>query len=174
MQITDKIMADVINTMVIVCDTREQKNQHIKEYFDNKEINYVTERLESGDYSVTFPKYPQLKLDFSILVERKNSLDEIAGNFTKGRPRFVAEFERTGESKIHIVIENATWKKLFAGSYRSQLPPQSMLAGIMTWHNRYNSPVWFCNKDESGIIIYNIIKYFIMEKLKNIKKTVDK
>lgn len=169
MQITDKMIGDVLADMVIITDTREQKNQHILEYFDDKEIKHRLEKLDSADYSVVFPNHPEFELDYSILIEKKNSLDEIAGNFTKGRERFIKEFERIGDAKIHLLIENATWRKVRNGSYRSKLPPQNMVANLLTWNARYNCPIWFVNPTESGMLIYQVFKYGTMEKLKSMR-----
>jgi len=134
---------------------------------DTNNIKYKVEKLDTGDYSFCLPNYPHLNLDKKILVERKNSLDEIAGNFTKDRARFVREFERKTDEKMHLILENATFKKLYNGSYRSQLPPQSLLASILTFHIRYNVPVWFVGKDESPRLLYNIIHYELRELLKS-------
>lgn len=169
MKITDKMIADVIKDIVILTDTREQKNKHILDYFDEKEIKHQLQKLDTADYSFILPNFGFLEFDNSILIEKKNSLDEIAGNFTKDRQRFVSEFERIGDAKIHLLIENATWRKIINGSYRSKLPPQNMIASLFTWNVRYNCPIWFSNPTESGMIIYQIIKYEIMEKLKSLR-----
>lgn len=168
---TDKEIAQILNDIVIVCDTREKKNDHIVDYMYNNGIKVKHESLTSGDYSFILPNHPELGLDKSILIERKNSLDEISQNFTKNRKRFVNEFERIDESQtIHLIIETATWKKLLNGSYRSKLEPKSLLASILTWNVRYDTNVWFCNKPESGVLIHNIIYYGLREKLKNIQQ----
>jgi len=172
MIITDKVIASAIKDIVILTDSREQKNKHILEYFNDKEIPHRIEKLDTADYTFILPNYSMLNLDRSVLVEKKNSLDEIANNFTKDRVRFVAEFERIEKEKIHLLIENASWKKVVSGSYRSKIPPQSMLASLLTWNMRYSCPIWFSSPAESGMLIYNIIKYELMEELK--RKRLDK
>jgi len=128
------------------------------------------EKLETADYSFYLPNYPELEMDRKILIEKKCSLDEISGNFTKDRDRFRKEFERVGkDQKIHLVIENATWKKLLAGSYRSKLNPTSFMASMITWNIRYNCPVWFVGKDECPRIIHSILHYELLEHLKNLQ-----
>lgn len=165
---TDAEIGKILKDMVVVCDTREQKNQHILKYFTDNNIPYIIDKLETADYSFILPNYTNLGLDFKFMVEKKNSLDEIAGNFSKDRERFQKEFERIGSNKMHLVIENATWKKLLAGSYRSQLTSKSFMASILTWSMRYSVPVWFCGVDESPVLIYNILYY---ELYNNLKKT---
>lgn len=162
-------MANVLNDIVVIVDTREQKNQHILDWFESNEIAYEISKLDSGDYSFRLPNYMELDIDRMILVEKKNSLDELAGNFTKGRERFQREFERVGpDQKIHLLVEKATFKKLLNGSYRSQFSPQSYMASIFSWSDRYGIPVWFCNTSESGEIIYNILKYGLLNYLKEL------
>ena len=131
-------------------DSREKKNQHILDYFVSNGIKYRREALNSGDYSF---ECNLAQYNKTICVERKNSLSEIAGNFTSHRDRFV----RT---------KNATFRKIFNGSYRSQIKPQSMLASLLTWNIRYNTPIWFVTPNDSGEVIYNILKYELREKLK--------
>ena len=168
MALTDKQVSDIIHNMVILTDTREQKNQHILDFFDENEIPHKKEQLRTADYSFYLPDYPELGIDRKILVERKGSLNEIAGNFTKDRGRFVREFERVGDEHIHLVMENATWKKILSGSYRSEFNPNAFMASLLTLDIRYNCPVWFCTTEESPILIYNILKYELREHLKNI------
>ena len=171
MKITDKVIADVIKDMVVIVDTREQKNDHILRYLKDNDIKYVVEKLDSGDYSFYLPSYPELDRDRKYLVEKKNSLDEIVGNFTTGRERFAREFERVPEgSVLHILVEGATWKKLLNGSYRSKISPQSVMASMLTFHIRYDAPVWFVGKDESPDLIYNLLKYELMEFMKEMRK----
>lgn len=170
---TDSDMARILKDMVVITDTREQKNQHILDYFMENKIPYKTERLKTADYSFCLPNYSHLELDGAILVEKKNSLDEICGNFTKERERFAREFERIQSEHIHLVIENATWKKVLNGSYRSQLNPKSLMASMITWNIRYNCPIWFVGVDESPALIYNILYYELFEHLKGLREEED-
>ena len=157
----------VLDDMVFIVDTREQKNKHIIAYFKRFDIPYVIKKLDSGDYSFELPNYNFLGLDESVLVERKNSWSEITQNFTKGRERFTREFERIGDKDIHILIENATWSNLMLGQYHSQMQPKSLLANILTCNTRYNAPVWLATTNESPTLLCNILRYGLREKLKN-------
>lgn len=164
---TDKEISNVLDDMVIIWDNREKVNDHVLSYLDDNKIPHIPEKLNSADYSFILPNYSELGLDRKFLVERKGSLDELAGNFTKGRERFEREFQRITDEKIHMVLEGVTFKKLLNGSYRSQFNPKSYLASLITWNIRYDSPIWFCTKEESGQIIYSILKYELLENLKN-------
>ena len=152
----------------MLVDNREKRNEHIIHYFDSKNLPYQSEKMETADYTFVLPNYPELGLDRFVLIERKNSLDEIASNFTKERERFIKEFERIKDEKIHLIIEGATFKKLLGHSYRSQFLPKSFLASLLTWNIRYKCNVWFSGKEEIGHLIYCLFYYEIMEKLKTL------
>lgn len=166
---TDRQLNDIITDMVIIIDSREKKNDHLLKYFDDNGIKWVCKKLDTADYSFELPKYPHLGLDRKFLVEKKNGLDEIVGNFTTGRERFQREFERIKDEHLHLVIENTTWKKVFNGSYRSKFHPQSLVGSLLSWSIRYGFKVWFVGKDESPAIIYNILRYELVEALKGVK-----
>ncbi len=163
---TDKQIADIIKDMVIICDNREKKNQHILDYLDKNNIPHQTEKMETADYSFVLPSYPQIGADRRFLVERKGSLNEVAGNLTKDRERFIREFERVQDKHIHMVMEGATWKRILAGTYRGGFNPTSYMASLITINIRYNCPIWFCNVEESPTLIFNILKYELREFLK--------
>ncbi len=170
MKFTDAQIAKIIADMVILCDTRENKNQHMLDYLKSNGIKHRSQKLDSADYSFELPSHQNLNLDLSVLVERKNSLDEIIGNLTSNRDRFIREFERMNDNQIrHIIVENATWKKLFNGSYRSQASPKSITASLLTWNVRYNCPIWFANQTESPELMYNLLVYGLREKLKEME-----
>lgn len=161
---------NILKDMVIISDTREQKWQHIENYLLLEGIEYKVEKLDTGDYTCIFPNYPELKLDKKYLIERKGSLSELAGNFTKGRKRFIREFERVGkDQKMHMVVETATWRKIFNGTYHSKFHTDSYKASLFTFGIRYNVPIWFCEKKESPEIIYKILYYEVREYLKSLK-----
>ena len=163
---TDRELNDIIDNMVVIVDSREQKNGHLLKYFDDNGIKWVCKKLDTADYSFELPNYHYLGLDRQFLVEKKNSLDEITGNFTTDRGRFQREFERLDGEHLHLVIENTTWRKVVNGSYRSKMHPNSLTASILTWSIRYGFKVWFVGKDESPMLIYNILKYELLEALK--------
>lgn len=159
----------VLQDITIITDTREKKNQHILDYLSSNNIPYTVEKLTSGDYSFYLPNYSHLNLDKSVIVERKNSLSELAGNFTSGRERFAREFERAdGGQAIHLVVETATFKKLFNGTYRSSFTPNAFIASLLTWCIRYNIKCWFAETKESPELIYKIMYYELNEKLNNL------
>lgn len=145
--------------MKIIVDSRENQWQHVQEYFDKNKISYEVRKLDTGDYTFELDNYPHLNLDNKFIVERKGSIDELAGNFSKGRTRFQNEFERIQpDQKMHLVLENFTWRKVLNASYRSKFHPNSYKASLITWCIRYNVPYHLVTKQDSGEIIYEILK----------------
>ena len=163
---TDTQMNNVIKDMIIIRDTRERKNDHVVDFLNRNGIPHLEEKLQTADYTFILPNNPELSLDRKFLVERKGSLNEIVGNLTKDRARFIREFERVKDEHLHLVLETATWKKILNGSYRSEFNPNSFMASLLTLNVRYNCPIWFCNTEESPLLIYNILKYELLEHLK--------
>lgn len=158
--ITNKKKMDILNDITFIVDTRENKWHHIKDFLEENNIPYIVQKLDVGDYSFYLPNYPELNMDNKIIVERKSGLSELAGNFTSGRERFKREFERMEEGqKVHLLVETATWRKLFNGSYRSSFTPKAYRASLLSWSIKYNLPVWFAETKESPQIIYDIFYY---------------
>ena len=160
----------VLKDILIITDSREKKNQHILDYFDEVGINHRMETLNVGDYELRLPNYPELGLDNKFIVERKGSMDELAGNFTKDRKRFAREFERLQDGqRIHLLLENFTWRKCLNGSYRSGFTPSAYKASLIAWSIKYGFKVWNVVKADSGEIIYEILK----KELENAVKGID-
>ena len=160
---TEKELADELKKLTIICDTREQ-DRHVSEYFDKKKIPYMTRKLDTGDYSA---QLESISFERDIVVERKHNLDEICGNFTAERERFEREFFRAKAygTKVHLIIENASWGDIFLGNYRSKLPPKSLVGSLLSWMVRFNVSVTFCKPGESARIIYGIFYYYARERL---------
>ena len=160
---TDKALADELKQLTIICDTREH-DRHVSDYFEKKKIPSITRKLDTGDYSA---QLGDLSFERDIVVERKHNLDEICGNFTLERERFEREFMRAKAygTKVHLVIENATWSDIFLGNYRSKLPPKSLVGSLLSWMVRFNVTITFCKPEESARIIYGIFYYYARERL---------
>lgn len=158
--------------MVIYCDTREQNNRHIIDYFDKKGINHKIKKLDYGDYSFMIPKNENLgiphDLDFSkrIMIERKGSLDEFASNLTRERDRFKKEMALAPETKI-IMIENNTYSDLIHGNYRSNYHAMSYWASYHSIWYEFHCPIIFMpNPSESGLFIRGYFLYYLHNYLK--------
>lgn len=100
------------------------------------------------------------------MIERKNSLDELAGNFTQYRTRFKEEMA-TFTGKKYLLIENSTYENIVKGNYRSEYMPKSYLASLHTFNHRYNLEIMFMPcKNMSGLWIYSTFMYWLREKVR--------
>lgn len=161
---SDKEFKQIIAGMVVIVDTREKKNQHILDYFEKYNIPYEIRKLETADYTVEFPKNPEF--NHCVLIERKGSLNELAGNFTTNRERFVREFERLENEEMHMIVEGASFKKILNQSYRSSMHPKAFIASLFTFYYRYNCNLWLLpSKEETPIVMYGLFYYHLREKI---------
>ena len=163
---SDGEITRLLKEMVIVTDSREQVNGHVLGYFDKYKIAHTSRKLDTGDYSVMIG---DTTFETDVCIERKASIDEIAGNFTASRQRFEDEFMRAKASdlKVFLLIENCTWQDILSHNYVSQLKPQSLMASLLAWQVRFNVTLIFCQPEQTGQIIHGILHYWLREVLKN-------
>lgn len=149
----------------IVIDTREKSNSHITNEFEVNNIQYEKLKLDYGDYTA---KFDERVFADEIWIEKKNSIDEICGNFGKreNRERFAREFERSKGKGYLLIEESNLFGKIDKQAYRSQITPNSLKASIIRWCARYNLSLIFCSKKDSAELIYDILFYHVAELLK--------
>ena len=93
-------------------------------------------RIQSGTYSPP------------IVIERKNSLDEVIGNLldkdkdNEGNNRFMRELIRASKTvpktRIILLIEDKDYyEKLLKGDYRSEVHPNAIRGMIMSLEAKY-------------------------------------
>lgn len=142
---------------IIIVDTREKKNQHILNRLDKLGIKYIVQKLDYGDYSFIWNG-----IDYSdkVVVERKATFSEIAGNFTKGKQRFKNEFERAKWANVYLVIEEPE-SCLNSHSYRSSMPVKELKGKIKTWCNKYQLKLKYTTKEQSADLILSCFREFI-------------
>lgn len=162
-------MEKTLETMFLIVDTREQPTEQYYKRLELVGVPYRREKLDYGDYSCGYKALngSEVLLDKEIVIERKMSLDEICGNFTKGRDRFSREFERATNTgaKVHLIVENGTYEKILNGKYRSKLNSNSLLASFIAFADRYNISVHFCKPDTTPVLINKIFYHHIRNKL---------
>lgn len=165
---------DLNKQMIIIVDSREKVNQHVTTYFDDLpcRCRYEIKKLDFGDYSAKIQLDNQItiSLEDKVVIERKASLDELAINITKDRPRFEREFQRAKDknAKVFLLIENASWWDIIAHHYRSQLNPKSFTATLLAWQCRYNITVSFIQENLSGMFIKGTMFYALRDYLAQI------
>ena len=145
---------------VILVDTREKVNRHILDRLDELNIQYRSKKLDYGDYSF---EWNGKSYENEIIFERKASLDEIIGNFTRGRERFRKEFERSRGCKIILMVE-ASGEQLESGQYRSRMKPNDLKSFLKTWCNRFQLELKFVEKEKSCDFMLASFKDYLSEK----------
>lgn len=82
--------------MTIICDTREQKWDHVQRHLDRSGIRWLRSKLPVGDYG---------RMDnLSVVVDRKASLTEVEGNLIQQHERFRNEAKRAQENGIRLIV----------------------------------------------------------------------
>ena len=167
---TESEAKEILKNLVYIVDTREQQNDHILSTFKKKNVNFKYKKLNSGDYSVMIPAIPKLGiprdvyLDNYIVVERKNSLEELSGNLAQNRQRFENELFRT-TAKVHLVIEDGSWEKIFNHSYNTGITEKAYYRSLLCLQARYNNHIHFIESKYVGFHILNILECAVKELL---------
>ena len=165
-------LEECLGSMIYLVDNREQPTEALQRRLSYLQP-YERETINAGDYTAKTLLPDGSWFYLPVAIERKMSLTEIAGNFCRERERFRAEFNRARDHgiRLYILIEQASWENAYAGAYRSQMRPQSMIASLLTWSARYQCPIVMCERPETGgKLIRDILHYEMREAL---EKMVD-
>lgn len=123
---TDTELKKVMSNLTILIDTREQANEHVIEFLTKKKIPYEVKKLDFGDYACMLPansfegQERAIYFDRDIVIERKNGIDEVAGNL-KDDTRILKELAHLNKYNIkyYVFLEepemNETLRGLNAG-----------------------------------------------------------
>ena len=98
-------------------------------------------------------------------IERKGSLVELSGNFTKERQRISNEFSRV-KGELTLLIETSSVEDIITHNYKTQYAPASFLGTLLTFERRYGFNTKFITKDYAGLYIYQCLYYSVRQWLK--------
>ena len=165
---TDKEMDALLKSMVVLIDKREKVNNHITDWFDKKKLPYTKMTLPSFDYSFMLPKNEDLGITHDQLfyndcgIERKNSLEELSGNFSQGRVAFNDEFSRSRCKNKHLLIEGANYQDIVSGNYNTQYNSKSFLGSLHSFKTKYDLNIMFMpDKQCSATYILATFQYYL-------------
>ena len=144
----------------IIIDSREQ-DKNIKECLIKRGIPFIIKKLDFGDFSFN---YKGKSYEKEFVVERKNSVSEISGNFTKGSRRFKNEFYRGRKAKFIVMIE-ADEEDVKEHNYRSSISSKELRDRMWTWSLHYRLTIHFIKKRDATDFILNEIKQFLKKKV---------
>ena len=142
---------------MIICDTREQKNQRILQYFEDNNIPYIEQALKTGDY---------MNPDRTdIVIERKKDLGELLKNMcSPDKRRFRDEIRRARNEGIRFIVlceHGGNYKELKdVSQYKSK---HSKVSGRTLMNEMYRAQIaygvefLFCDKRSTGRIIAEIL-----------------
>ena len=141
---------------MITIDSREKpdKIKHITSYFDAVGQPYIRSKLYTGDYTLTHNQ--------TIVIDRKQSLLELAGNLCKQHDRFRREAQRAieiGAKFVVLVEEDITLNGVREWQHKRSQVKGEILAKIMaTMAEKYQIKWEFCRKADTPKKIINILK----------------
>lgn len=148
--------------MTVKVDTREKKHAHILAYFKRNGIDYIQEKMDTGDY--------QIVGDNSILIDRKQNIHELVTNIcTEDNTRFKAELKRLDKlgSKMYILIEEnlscledvQKWKSKCDrnGKSYTKMYGATIYRYLVAYKWKHNIEYVFCHKNSTGRIIAELL-----------------
>lgn len=169
---TDKQLKELVSHMVILHTGNEQKNQHILDYFDKKKIKHKQKALKTGDYSFMIEACPELGFikdtyfTDELCIERKNGIDELAGNIKEKDERFLKELNRMINIKnCYLLIENDRIDDIINHNYESKYNELAFIRQFIAMQKRSNLYIHFINKEQMGFMIYEICYSALMNQI---------
>ena len=158
--------------MVILYTTNEQKNQHILDYFDKKGIKHKAKALKTGDYTFMIEACPELGFakdtyfTDELCIERKNSIDELAGSIKEHDVRFFKELNRMINIKTcYFLIENNKIDDIINHNYQSQYNELAFIRRLLGVQKISNFYLNFVQKENMGFMIYEICYSALMNQI---------
>lgn len=159
----------LLKMMIIKIDTREQKNEHIVEFLDSRDIAWQSCKLDAGDYGAFIPATESITdrpLHLNAVIERKNSLDELAQT-VKERNRFENELSRAQrrDTRFIIMVEDGSYSGMIRKQYRSEYAAKALTGSLMAFEARYNVSIQHVAKADAGHYMYYWLYYQFREAL---------
>ena len=161
---TKKEWQELVKSITIVCTTNEQKNEHIKAYFDKHNIKYIDRSLKTGDYCFMIPKNEELGFDKDtyftdeLFLERKNSLTELAGSINNEAFHYELKRSQNIKNKFLLVEQQGGWHDILTHNYRNDYNEKSYYNTMCTLMVNYDLKICFLPKEEIGLMIWTICK----------------
>lgn len=143
---------------IILCDTREKKNKHILDYFDEIGQDYIITKLDAGDYAL----FRQNK----TILDKKEGLLELSHNLCNSldHARLKREIERAKnngcvrfifliqDNKIKTVEDIMNWT-----SPHTKVKGATLYKIMCTMKERYDVNFIFCPKKKMGAKIIALL-----------------
>lgn len=112
----------------IIVDTREQKPH--KFHKSKNCLGMEQKKLDFGDYTIE-------GLENFIIIERKQSIDELCGNIGKNRKRFEKELERMQVCRYRFIVVEDYLSSIYRRTF-SRMKPNAVFETIWAWELKYD------------------------------------
>lgn len=170
MMYTDAELKELLSTLTVVIDSREQNNAHIVDHLKKKNVPMLTRKLNAGDYGALLPASPDMGLMrdtlLPVVIERKNSVDELASTM-KERTRFENELIRAEGLYFTLMVEDGQgFSTMLHGNYRSQYQPKALIGSLQSMESKYRFSTAYIDKQAAGTFIYSKLLYAARNALK--------
>lgn len=155
---------ELLKHMRILCTTNEQKNQHIKDWFDKKKVLYMDKALKTGDYCFRIDSCPELGFPIDtyftdeLFIERKNSLTELAGSINNEAFHYELKRSRPIKNKYLLVEQENGWNGILLHDYMTKYNEKSFWTTMHTFEVEYDLKIKFVSKENMGLTIFSICK----------------
>lgn len=164
----------------LICDSREQKWDHVRDYLDLHKIKWLRSKLPVGDYA---------RMDnLSVVIDRKRNLNEVESNLIGQHERFRRECQLAQSNGIHLIVlieegwiydlrdvwdwvnpRRKRWKAINSAHARGQMmdrripsiPPvdgRSLARIMQTMQTKYGVEWMFCEHADTGAAICRILE----------------
>ena len=144
--------------VLVIVDTREKGHKSILKYFDEHNIDYITSKLDYGDYMIY--------KNNNVVIDRKNNLLELAHNLcgTLEHDRIRREISRAkedgcnnfifliSESKIKSLDDIKNWS-----SPHTKVCGSTLLKIMQTMKEKYGVRFIFCERKKIGERIIQLL-----------------
>lgn len=187
---TDSEIKSILKNLVIIVDSREQRAEPYLKWFDRNNLKYIDKveakkmkkekfyHLDHGDYSCMLPagSIPgidrEIWFDRDIVIEKKGSIKELAGNFSKdGGARIEKEFAHLNKysTKVYIFVEDNLMDKHIREGKEQHIGlwrKESLYARFKTFEAYYKTIIRPINGEYMASEIYNTLYYHVYAFLK--------
>jgi hypothetical protein len=156
-----------MNDFIILTDTRQQKEKHILKEFDEQEILHIRTTLKTADYmAIKVNKNGKFFLDYSILIDTKKDLVELAHNLcnTNEHERIKHEIQKAKElgcQKFYFLIADDNIKNIndiknWSSKY-TKVKGETLFKIMFTMCKKYNIIFTITSKKKMGQKIIELL-----------------
>ena len=156
-----------MNNFIILTDTRQKSEEHIIKEFDKQGILHIRTGLPSADYmAVRYDNEKGFYLDYSILIDTKKDIEEIASNLcnSENHQRILKEIQKGKDlgakqfvflingGKVKTIEDLQNWT-----SKRTKVKGEVLLKIFKTMSQKYGVKFIIVPKNKIGETIIKLL-----------------